>query len=38
MAEGYSQREMQSIVDNWAFDAHLKHMKENNLEQANEDE
>ena len=38
MADGYSQREMQSIVDNWAFDAHLKYMKENNMEHIPEDD
>jgi len=33
MAEHYSKREMQDIVDEWQFKAHLKHMKVHSLEE-----
>ncbi|CAK9077394.1 unnamed protein product [Durusdinium trenchii] len=38
LAEHYSTKEMQDIVDTWQFECHLEHMKENNLEKKDEDE
>ena len=37
LAEHYSQREMQLVVDQWQFTAHLKHMKAHNLEVPDDD-
>lgn len=38
LAEHYSTREMQDIIDTWQFEAHLEHMKEHSLEQKDEDD
>mmetsp|Transcript_44998 Transcript_44998/g.97744 ORF Transcript_44998/g.97744 Transcript_44998/m.97744 type:complete len:117 (-) Transcript_44998:129-479(-) len=38
LAEHYSRREMQDIVDHWQFDLHLKHMKEHSMEKVADDE
>eukprot|EP00440_Ansanella_granifera_P068082 gb/GFBE01073857.1/.p1 GENE.gb/GFBE01073857.1/~~gb/GFBE01073857.1/.p1 ORF type:complete len:117 (+),score=37.14 gb/GFBE01073857.1/:1-351(+) len=38
LAEHFSQREMQDIIDTWQFEAHLQHMKEHSLEKAEDDD
>lgn len=38
LAEHYSQREMQDMVDAWQFEAHLQHMKEHSLEKVDDDD
>uniref|UniRef100_A0A7S1ACB7 Uncharacterized protein n=1 Tax=Noctiluca scintillans TaxID=2966 RepID=A0A7S1ACB7_NOCSC len=37
LAEHYSRREMQDIVDQWQFDHHLQFMKEHSIEKPEED-
>mmetsp|Transcript_72510 Transcript_72510/g.125800 ORF Transcript_72510/g.125800 Transcript_72510/m.125800 type:complete len:143 (-) Transcript_72510:109-537(-) len=38
LAEHYSQREMQDIVDTWQFECHLQHMKEHSIEKPDDDD
>jgi hypothetical protein len=37
-ADHYSQREMQAIVDQWQYSAHLEHMKQHSLEKVADEE
>lgn len=37
-AEHYSRSEMQSIVDQWQYTAHMEHMKQHSLEKIVEDD
>ncbi|CAD7946306.1 unnamed protein product [Amoebophrya sp. A25] len=37
LIEHYSRYEMQNIVDEWQYGAHMEHMRENNLEKAEDD-
>eukprot|EP00437_Effrenium_voratum_P065380 CAMPEP_0181494852 /NCGR_PEP_ID=MMETSP1110-20121109/52041_1 /TAXON_ID=174948 /ORGANISM="Symbiodinium sp., Strain CCMP421" /LENGTH=81 /DNA_ID=CAMNT_0023622389 /DNA_START=174 /DNA_END=419 /DNA_ORIENTATION=- len=38
LAEHYSYREMQDIVDTWQFENHLEYMKEHSLEKLGEED
>ena len=38
LAEHYSRREMQSIIDQWQYTAHMEHMKQHSLEKIVDEE
>lgn len=38
IADHYSRKEMQSIIDQWQYVAHMEHMKQHSLEKIAEDE
>jgi hypothetical protein len=38
IADHYSRREMQSIIDQWQYTSHMEHMKHHSLEKVAEDE
>mmetsp|Transcript_86000 Transcript_86000/g.191560 ORF Transcript_86000/g.191560 Transcript_86000/m.191560 type:complete len:142 (-) Transcript_86000:59-484(-) len=38
LAEHYSTREMQDVVDTWQFEAHLQHMKEHSIEKPDDED